>query len=156
MVHIIYYIYARELLKKLFLPVIFFFKSPFPVSFSVFQICYMTVFAMRTDFPFLLSWYKRKGNEKKKSRLTSPGLLRKGRSGSEKWTRFVALRSDSIFQSRPSIPTLTPLRLGRSFFLRQDASLLALGFLLTRLRLLLFSSAFFYVDYVKYLSISHW
>ena len=90
----------------------------------------VTVFAMRTDFPFLLSWYKRKGNEKKKSRLTSPGLLRKGRSGTEKWTRSVALRSDSIFQRRPAIPTLTPLRLGQSFFLRQYASLLAFSFLM--------------------------
>ena len=30
MVHIIYYIYARELLKKLFLPVIFFLKITIP------------------------------------------------------------------------------------------------------------------------------
>ena len=85
---------------------------------------------MRTVFPFLLSWYKRKGNEKKKIKATSPGLLRKGRSGAEKWTRFVALRSNSIFQRRPSIPTLTPLRLGQSFFLRQGASLLAFSFLM--------------------------
>ena len=55
MVHIIYYIYARELLKKLFVPVIFFLKITIPVSFSVFQICYMTVFAMRTDLLLLLS-----------------------------------------------------------------------------------------------------
>ncbi len=56
--------------------------------------------------------------------LTSPGLLRNGRSGAEKRTRSVSLRSNSIFQHRPTIPPLTPLRLGRSF-LRQDASLLA-------------------------------
>ena len=46
---------------------------------------------------------------------TSPGLLRKGRSGAEKRTRSVSLRSNSIFQHRPSIPPLTPLRLGRFF-----------------------------------------
>ena len=127
---------------------IFLRKTLFSVSFSVFQICYMTVFAMRTDFPFLLSWYKRKGNEKKKSRLTSPGLLRKGRSGTEKWTRSVALRSDSIFQSRPSIPPLTPLRLGQSFFYAKA--------LRCWIWVLLFSSVYFYVESVKYLSISHW
>lgn len=82
------------------------------------------------SFSFVLIQKKRKRKEKIKA--TSPGLLRKGRSGAEKWTRFVALRSDSIFQRRPAIPTLTPLRLGRSFFSRQGASLLALGF---RLRL---------------------
>ena len=73
------------------------------------------VFAMRTGFPFLLSIQKKR-KRKEKIKATSPGLLRKGRSGAEKWTRFVALRSDSIFQRRPSIPTLTPLRLGQSFF----------------------------------------
>ena len=78
------------------------------------------------SFSFVLIQKKRKRKEKIKA--TSPGLLRKGRSGAEKWTRFVALRSDSIFQRRPSIPTLTPPRLGRSFFLRQGASLLALYF----------------------------
>ena len=114
------------------------------------------VFAMRTDFPFLLSWYKRKGNEKKKSRLTSPGLLRKGRSGTEKWTRSVALRSDSIFQRRPTIPPLTPLRLGRSFFYAKALRCWIFVSALPRLRLLLFSSVYFYVDSVKYLSISHW
>ena len=129
--HTLYIIYTREnFLKNCFCRWYFFWKSPFPVSFSVFQICYMTVFAMRTDLLLLLSWYKRRSNKKKKSRLTSPGLLRKGRSGAEKWTRSVALRSDSIFQSRPSIPTLTPLRLGQSFFLRQYASLLAFSFLM--------------------------
>ena len=58
---------------------------------------------------------------------TSPGLLRNGRSGAEKRTRFVALRSNSIFQHRPAIPPLTPLRLGRSI-IRQGASLLAFCF----------------------------
>ena len=42
------------------------------------------------------------------------------------------------------------------FFLRQGASLLALGFMLTCLRFLLFSSVYFYVYSAKYLSISHW
>ena len=77
---------------------------------------------------FVLIQKKKKQEEKIKA--TSPGLLRKGRSGAEKRTRFVALRSNSIFQHRPSIPPLTPLRLGRSFisygfFIRQGASLLA-------------------------------
>ncbi len=80
---------------------------------------------------FVLIQKKKKQEEKIKA--TSPGLLRKGRSGAEKRTRFVALRSNSIFQHRPSIPPLTPLRLGRSFisycfFIRQGASLLAFGF----------------------------
>ena len=66
------------------------------------------------SFSFVLIQKKRKRKEKIKA--TSPGLLRKGRSGAEKWTRSVALRSDSIFQRRPSIPTLTPLQLGQSFF----------------------------------------
>ena len=114
------------------------------------------VFAMRTDLLFLLPWYKRKGNEKKKSRLTSPGLLRKGRSGAEQWTRFVALRSDSIFQSRPAIPTLTPLRLGQSFFHAKALRCWLFISALPCLRLLLFSSVYFYGDSVKYLSILHW
>ena len=80
---------------------------------------------------FVLIQKKKKQEEKIKA--TSPGLLRKGRSDAEKRTRFVALRSNSIFQHRPSIPPLTPLRLGRSFisygfFIRQGASLLAFGF----------------------------
>ena len=66
------------------------------------------------SFSFVLIQKKRKRKEKIKA--TSPGLLRKGRSGAEKRTRSVALRSDSIFQRRPAIPTLTPLRLGQSFF----------------------------------------
>ena len=74
------------------------------------------------SFSFVLIQKKRKRKEKIKA--TSPGLLRKGRSGAEKWTRFVALRSNSIFQHRPAIPPLTPLRLGRSI-IRQGASLLA-------------------------------
>ena len=50
-------------------------------------------------------------------------------------------------------PTTRPV-----FFLRQGASLLALGFMLTCLRLLLFVSVFLYAESVKYLSISisHW
>ena len=80
---------------------------------------------------FVLIQKNKKQEEKIKA--TSPGLLRKGRSGAEKRTRFVTLRSDSIFQHRPSIPPLTPLRLGQSFisygfFIRQGASLLALYF----------------------------
>jgi len=62
--------------------------------------------------------------KKEKIKATSPVLLRNGRSGAEKRTRFVALRSNSIFQHRPAIPSLTPLRLGRSI-IRQGASLLA-------------------------------
>ena len=66
----LYIIYTREnFLKNCFCRWYFFWKSPFPVSFSVFQICYMTVFAMRTDLLLLLSWYKRRSNKKKKSRL---------------------------------------------------------------------------------------
>ena len=83
---------------------------------------------------FVLIQKKKKQEEKIKA--TSPGLLRKGRSGAEKRTRFVALRSNSIFQHRPAIPPLTPLRLGRSI-IRQGASLLAFVLALSRLRLLL-------------------
>ncbi len=39
-------------------------------------------------------------------------------------THFVSLRSNKVSWHRPTIPPLTPLRLGRSF-IRQDASLLA-------------------------------
>ena len=67
-------------------------------------------------FPFSFVLIQKKRKRKEKIKATSTGLLRNGRSGAEKWTRFVALRSDSIFQHRPAIPTLTPLRLGRSFF----------------------------------------
>ena len=136
---------------------VFFLKnSMFFVPFPIFQICYIMVFAMRTDLLLLLSWYKRRSNKKKKSRLTSPGLLRKGRSGAEKWTRFVALRSDSIFQRRPAIPPPTPLRLGQSFFHAKVLRCWLFVSALPCLRLLLFSSVYFYVYSVKYLSISHW
>ena len=101
MVHIIYYIYARS-----------------------------DCFRHADGFSFSFVLIQKKRKRKEKIKATSPGLLRKGRSGSEKWTRSVALRSDSIFQSRPSIPTPTPLRLGRSFFSRQGASLLAFSFLM--------------------------
>ena len=52
-----YIIYGREkdFLLSVFRTVIFMRKTLFSVSFSFFQICYMTVFAMRTGFPFLLS-----------------------------------------------------------------------------------------------------
>ena len=86
-VHLIYYIYARND-----------------------RFCHADGFS----FSFVLIQKKRKRKEKIKA--TSPDLLRKGRSGAEKWTRFVALRSDSIFQRRQSIPPLTPLRLGQSLF----------------------------------------
>ena len=98
-VHLIYYIYARS-----------------------------DCFRHADGFSFSFVLIQKKRKRKEKIKATSPGLLRKGRSGAEKWTRFVALRSDSIFQRRPAIPTLTPLRLGQSFFLRQGASLLALYF----------------------------
>ena len=137
-----------------------FFHCYFAVCFGVHLIYYIYArndrFRHADGFSFSFVLIQKKRKRKEKIKATSPGLLRKGRSGAEKWTRFVALRSDSIFQRRPAIPTLTPLRLGRSFFLRQGASLLALGFLLTCLRLLLFSSVYFYVYSVKYLSISHW
>ena len=66
-----YIIYGREkdFLLSVFRTVSFLKSSMFFVPFPIFQICYIMVFAMRTGFPFLLSWYKRKGNEKKKSRL---------------------------------------------------------------------------------------
>ena len=86
-VHIIYYIYARS-----------------------------DCFRHADGFSFSFVLIQKKRKRKEKIKATSPGLLRKGRSGAEKWTRFVALRSDSIFQRRPAIPTLTPLRLGQSFF----------------------------------------
>ena len=137
-----------------------FFHCYFAMCFGVHLIYYIYArndrFRHADGFSFSFVLIQKKRKRKEKIKATSPGLLRKGRSGAEKWTRFVALRSDSIFQRRPAIPTLTPLRLGRFFFLRQGASLLALGFLLTCLRLLLFSSVYFYVYSVKYLSISHW
>ena len=86
-VHLIYYIYARS-----------------------------NCFRHADGFSFSFVLIQKKRKRKEKIKATSPGLLRKGRSGAEKWTRFVALRSDSIFQRRPSIPTLTLLRLGQSFF----------------------------------------
>ena len=70
---------------------------------------------------------QKKKKQEEKIKATSPGLLRNGRSGAEKRTRSVSLRSNSIFQHRPTIPPLTPLRLGRSF-IRQGASLLAFCF----------------------------
>ena len=76
----------------------------------------MIVFAMRTGFPFLLSWYKRKGNEKKKSRLRLRAYSGKVVLALKNELASVSLRSNSIFQHRPSIPPLTPLRLGQSFF----------------------------------------
>ena len=103
---------------------------------------------------FCLIQKKRKRKEKIKA--TSPGLLRKGRSGAEKWTRFVALRSNSIFQRRPAIPPLTPLRLGQLFFHAKALRCWLFISALPCLRLLLFSSVYFYVYSVKYLSISHW
>ena len=52
-----YIIYGREkdFLLSVFRTVIFMRKTLFSVSFSFFQICYMTVFAMRTDLLLLLS-----------------------------------------------------------------------------------------------------
>ena len=105
------------------------------------------------SFSFVLIQKKRKRKEKIKA--TSPGLLRKGRSGAEKRTRSVALRSDSIFQRRPAIPTLTPLRLGQSFFHAKALRCWLFISALPCLRLLLFVSVYFYVYSVKYLSISH-
>ena len=72
--HLIYYIYARKIFHNLFSEWYFFWKTPcFFVPFPIFQICYMTVFAMRTDLLLLLSWYKRRSNKKKKSRLNVSG-----------------------------------------------------------------------------------
>ena len=68
--------------------------------------------------------------------------------------RYTTLRqhfSAPPVHSYAHAPTPRPV-----FFLRQGASLLALGFMLTCLRLLLFSSVYFYVYSAKYLSISHW
>ena len=86
-VHLIYYIYARS-----------------------------DCFRHADGFSFSFVLIQKKRKRKEKIKATSPGLLRKGRSGAEKRTRSVALRSDSIFQRRPAIPTLTPLRLGQFFF----------------------------------------
>ena len=114
-----------------------FFHCYFAMCFGVHLIYYIYArsdcFRHADGFSFSFVLIQKKRKRKEKIKATSPGLLRKGRSGAEKWTRFVALRSDSIFQQRPAIPTLTPLRLGQSFFLRQGASLLALGFCLLAL-----------------------
>ena len=107
-----------------------FFHCYFAMCFGVHLIYYIYArndrFRHADGFSFSFVLIQKKRKRKEKIKATSPGLLRKGRSGAEKWTRFVALRSDSIFQRRPAIPTLTPLRLGRSFFSRQGASLLDL------------------------------
>ena len=97
-----------------------FFHCYFAVCFVVHLIYYIYArndrFRHADGFSFSFVLIQKKRKRKEKIKATSPGLLRKGRSGTEKWTRFVALRSDSIFQRRPAIPTLTPLRLGQSFF----------------------------------------
>ena len=66
-----YIIYGREkdFLLSVFRTVFFLRNSIFFVPFPIFQICYIMVFAMRTDLLLLLSWYKRRSNKKKKSRL---------------------------------------------------------------------------------------
>mgnify|MGYP004692287199 CR=1 FL=1 len=79
---------------------------------------------------------KEKETKRKIQGWTSPGLLRKGRSGAEKRTRSVSLRSNSIFQHRPSIPPLTPLRLGRFFYTPRR---FAVGFLFLVFRFVLFA-----------------
>ena len=121
-----YVIYGREkVFYNLFSGWWFFmWNILFPSRFLFFK--YVTLYIIYTresdcfrhadgfSFSFVLIQKKRKRKEKIKA--TSPGLLRNGRSGAEKWTRSVALRSDNIFQRRPAIPPLTPLRLGRSFF----------------------------------------
>ena len=97
-----------------------FFHCYFAVCFGVHLIYYIYArndrFRHADGFSFSFVLIQKKRKRKEKIKATSPGLLRKGRSGAEKWTRFVALRSNSIFQRRPSIPPLTPLRLGRSSF----------------------------------------
>ena len=97
-----------------------FFHCYFAMCFGVHLIYYIYArndrFRHADGFSFSFVLIQKKRKRKEKIKATSPGLLRKGRSGAEKWTRFVALRSDSIFQRRPSIPTLTLLRLGQSFF----------------------------------------
>ena len=103
-----------------------FFHCYFAMCFGVHLIYYIYArndrFRHADGFSFSFVLIQKKRKRKEKIKATSPGLLRKGRSGAEKWTRFVALRSDSIFQRRPAIPPLTPLRLGQSFFSRQGAS----------------------------------
>ena len=97
-----------------------FFHCYFAMCFGVHLIYYIYArndrFRHADGFSFSFVLIQKKRKRKEKIKATSPGLLRKGRSGAEKWTRFVALRSNSIFQRRPSIPPLTPLRLGRSSF----------------------------------------
>ena len=97
-----------------------FFHCYFAVCFGVHLVYYIYArndrFRHADGFSFSFVLIQKKRKRKEKIKATSPGLLRKGRSGAEKWTRFVALRSNSIFQRRPAIPTLTPLRLGQSFF----------------------------------------
>ena len=137
-----------------------FFHCYFAMCFGVHLIYYIYArndrFRHADGFSFSFVLIQKKRKRKEKIKATSPGLLRKGRSGAEKWTRFVALRSDSIFQRRPAIPTLTPLRLGQSFFYAKALRCWLFISALPCLRLLLFSSVYFYGDSVKYLSISHW
>ena len=51
----ILYIREKDFLLSVFRMVFFLKNSMFFVPFPIFQICYIMVFAMRTDFPFLLS-----------------------------------------------------------------------------------------------------
>ena len=138
----------------------YFFHCYFAVCFGVHLIYYTYArndrFRHADGFSFSFVLIQKKRKRKEKIKATSPGLLRKGRSGTEKWTRFVALRSDSIFQRRPAIPTLTPIRLGQSFFHAKALRCWLFISALPCLRLLLFSSVYFYVYSMKYLSISHW
>ena len=84
MVHIIYYIYARELLKKLFLPVTFFLKITIPRLVFCFSNMLHDGFRHADGFSFSFVLIQKKRKRKEKIKATSPGLLRKGRSGAEK------------------------------------------------------------------------
>ena len=87
---------------------------------------------MGFSFSFVLKQKKKKQKEKFKAERLR-GYCGKAVLVPWSQTRFVSLRSNKASQHRPSIPPLTPLRLGRSFisngfFIRQGASLLAFCF----------------------------
>ena len=104
---------------------------------------FLFVYAMRMgfSFSFVLKQKKKKQKEKFKAERLR-GYCEKAVLVPWSQTRFVSLRSDKASRHRPSIPPLTPLRLGHSIichcasllafcfwgFIRQCASLLALAF----------------------------
>ena len=127
MVHIIYYIYARSDCFR--------HADGFTFSFALMQKNKVT---------------KRK-NQGYVSGPTPERPFWRWKMNSLRCTALKQHFSAPPVHSSAHAPTPRPV-----FFLRQGASLLALGFMLTCLRLLLFSSVYFYVYSVKYLSISHW